>query len=123
MKRDFVSIEDFSNDEIEVLFVIADKMQSLLRQCHGVLAGHIMGSLFLEPSTRTRLSFEAAMNRLGGKSNTGEGGEDKDRLYDPSRRSAIIRANSSRALTRYAASAWSRCTPCCALTSSCSGLA
>ena len=66
-KRDFVSIEDFSNEEIEVLFVIADKMQVLLRQSHGLLAGHVMGSLFLEPSTRTRLSFEAAMNRLGGR--------------------------------------------------------
>ena len=66
-KRDFVSIDDFSNAEIEVLFVIADKMQELLRQSHGVLAGHIMASVFLEPSTRTRMSFEAAMNRLGGR--------------------------------------------------------
>jgi hypothetical protein len=30
-----------------------------------------------------------AMNRIGGRSNTGEGGEDKDRLYDPERRSAV----------------------------------
>ncbi len=66
-KRDFISIDDFSNEEIEVLFVIADKMNQLLHRSHGVLAGHLMGSLFLEPSTRTRLSFEAAMNRLGGR--------------------------------------------------------
>ncbi len=33
-----------------------------------------------------------AMNRLGGKSNTGEGGEDADRLYDPERRSSISRS-------------------------------
>ncbi len=66
-KRDFISIDDFSNEEIEVLFVIADKMNLLLHRSHGVLAGHLMGSLFLEPSTRTRLSFEAAMNRLGGR--------------------------------------------------------
>jgi len=37
-----------------------------------------------------------AMNRLGGKSNTGEGGEDRDRLYDPERRSAIKQVASGR---------------------------
>jgi glutamate synthase (NADPH) large chain len=37
-----------------------------------------------------------AMNRLGGKSNTGEGGEDKDRLYDPERRSAVKQVASGR---------------------------
>ncbi len=37
-----------------------------------------------------------AMNRLGGKSNTGEGGEDRDRLYDPARRSAIKQVASGR---------------------------
>ncbi|MEE9392429.1 MAG: aspartate carbamoyltransferase [Planctomycetota bacterium] len=66
-KRDFISIQDLSNAEIESLFCIADKMRRLIRESHGQLAGHILGSLFLEPSTRTRLSFEAAMNRLGGR--------------------------------------------------------
>ncbi|WP_425555887.1 glutamate synthase large subunit [Kitasatospora nipponensis] len=37
-----------------------------------------------------------AMNRLGGKSNTGEGGEDPERLYDPQRRSAIKQVASGR---------------------------
>ncbi|MET9664199.1 glutamate synthase large subunit [Streptomyces sp. NPDC006475] len=37
-----------------------------------------------------------AMNQLGGKSNTGEGGEDADRLYDPTRRSAIKQVASGR---------------------------
>jgi glutamate synthase (NADPH) large chain len=37
-----------------------------------------------------------AMNRLGGKSNTGEGGEDADRLYDPERRSSIKQVASGR---------------------------
>ncbi len=37
-----------------------------------------------------------AMNRLGGKSNTGEGGEDTDRLYDPERRSAVKQVASGR---------------------------
>ena len=66
-KRDFISIDQFSNEEIIELFLVADRMSDLLKTSHGVLAGHIMRSLFLEPSTRTRLSFEAAMNRLGGR--------------------------------------------------------
>src|SRR3546814_10620591 len=37
-----------------------------------------------------------AMNRIGGKSNTGEGGEDAERLYDPERRSAIKQVASGR---------------------------
>ncbi len=65
--RHLTSIRDLSIEEIEVLFVIADKMSRFLHQSHGVLAGYIMGSLFFEPSTRTRLSFESAMNRLGGR--------------------------------------------------------
>ncbi|MFE7413382.1 glutamate synthase large subunit [Streptomyces laurentii] len=41
-------------------------------------------------------TLAVAMNRLGGKSNTGEGGEDPDRLYDPERRSAIKQVASGR---------------------------
>ncbi|MCQ4081471.1 glutamate synthase large subunit [Streptomyces sp. RB6PN25] len=41
-------------------------------------------------------TLAVAMNQLGGKSNTGEGGEDPDRLYDPSRRSAIKQVASGR---------------------------
>ena len=41
-------------------------------------------------------TLAVAMNRLGGKSNTGEGGEDADRLYDPERRSSIKQVASGR---------------------------
>ncbi|MCH1868313.1 glutamate synthase large subunit [Nocardioides sp. CFH 31398] len=41
-------------------------------------------------------TLAVAMNRLGGKSNTGEGGEDADRLYDPTRRSSIKQVASGR---------------------------
>ncbi|MEV0035817.1 glutamate synthase large subunit [Streptomyces sp. NPDC050804] len=41
-------------------------------------------------------TLAVAMNRIGGKSNTGEGGEDADRLYDPARRSAIKQVASGR---------------------------
>jgi glutamate synthase (NADPH/NADH) large chain len=47
-------------------------------------------------SAEAHETLAIAMNRLGGKSNTGEGGEDPDRLYDPTRRSAIKQVASGR---------------------------
>jgi glutamate synthase (NADPH/NADH) large chain len=47
-------------------------------------------------SAEAHETLAIAMNRLGGKSNTGEGGEDADRLYDPERRSAIKQVASGR---------------------------
>ncbi len=65
--RSFVTIDDLSNGEIEALFSLADKMSDSLDAQSRVCQGKIMASLFFEPSTRTRLSFEAAMLRLGGR--------------------------------------------------------
>ena len=64
--RSLVTIDDLSNGEIEGLFSLADKMSDALNEQFGVCQGKIMASLFFEPSTRTRLSFETAMHRLGG---------------------------------------------------------
>ncbi|GAA0803874.1 glutamate synthase [Spirilliplanes yamanashiensis] len=47
-------------------------------------------------SAESHETLAVAMNRLGGKSNTGEGGEDVERLYDPARRSAIKQVASGR---------------------------
>src|SRR5688500_6365286 len=47
-------------------------------------------------SAEAHETLAIAMNNLGGKSNTGEGGEDVDRLYDPSRRSAVKQVASGR---------------------------
>ena len=47
-------------------------------------------------SAEAHETLAVAMNKLGGKSNTGEGGEDVDRLYDPSRRSAVKQVASGR---------------------------
>ncbi|MCE5291291.1 MAG: glutamate synthase subunit alpha, partial [Nocardiaceae bacterium] len=47
-------------------------------------------------SAEAHETMAIAMNRLGGRSNTGEGGEDTDRLYDPSRRSAVKQVASGR---------------------------
>ncbi len=64
--RDLVTIDDLSNGEIEAVFSLADQMAESMDKQLGVCRGKIMASLFFEPSTRTRLSFETAMHRLGG---------------------------------------------------------
>lgn len=64
--RDILSIIDFDRRDFEELFFNADK---ILKEHTGkltLLEGKIMASAFFEPSTRTRLSFEAAMKKLGG---------------------------------------------------------
>jgi aspartate carbamoyltransferase catalytic subunit len=65
--RDLITIEDLSNQEIEGIFALADEMAGSMREQFGVCQGKVMASLFFEPSTRTRMSFETAMNRLGGR--------------------------------------------------------
>ena len=63
-RRNLISIADLSNDEIEQIFDLADAAHKL--RSDKVADGRIMATLFYEPSTRTRLSFESAMQRLGG---------------------------------------------------------
>lgn len=64
--RDLLTIDDLSNGEIESIFTMADEMSSALPQQYGLCNGKVMATIFFEPSTRTRLSFETAMHRLGG---------------------------------------------------------
>lgn len=68
-KRDLISIDDLSNDEILEIFRLADAMEPacLGRTSLDLLKDKIMATLFYEPSTRTRFSFESAMHRLGGR--------------------------------------------------------
>ena len=65
--RNLVTIDDLSNGEIEALFSLADEMSDSISDQSSLCQGKIMASLFFEPSTRTRLSFEAAMLKLGGR--------------------------------------------------------
>ncbi|HKV54753.1 MAG TPA: phosphoribosyltransferase family protein [Candidatus Binataceae bacterium] len=67
-KFDLVSIEDLAISEIERIFELADSIEKALAsgKTMTVADGLIMATLFYEPSTRTRLSFESAMHRLGG---------------------------------------------------------
>jgi len=67
VNRNLVTIDDLSNREIEALFSLADWMSDSINEQSGLCQGKIMASLFFEPSTRTRLSFEAGMLRLGGR--------------------------------------------------------
>ena len=62
--RNVISIADLTNDEIEEIFSLADSAGRL--RADRAAGGQIMATLFYEPSTRTRLSFESAMQRLGG---------------------------------------------------------
>ena len=64
--RSLVTIDDLSNEEIEAVFSLADEMSEAMDKQSRVCQGKLMASLFFEPSTRTRLSFEAAIHRLGG---------------------------------------------------------
>jgi aspartate carbamoyltransferase catalytic subunit len=64
--RDIISIKDFSIDEINHIFKVAKTMEPLAEKGSQMLRRKILATLFFEPSTRTRLSFESAMQRLGG---------------------------------------------------------
>jgi len=64
--RDIVSIRDLSRGDMDHVLDMADVMEPLARTGSDMLHGKIMATLFFEPSTRTRLSFESAMTRLGG---------------------------------------------------------
>lgn len=68
-ERDVVSIRDFSRDELEFLFSFTDKISKLSRTERSELGkGRTLGSIYYEPSTRTRMSFEAAISSIGGSS-------------------------------------------------------
>jgi aspartate carbamoyltransferase catalytic subunit len=64
--RDIISIKDFSREEISYVFKIAKTMEPVVAKGSQLLRGKILATLFYEASTRTRLSFESAMQRLGG---------------------------------------------------------
>ena len=66
--RSILSILDFSREEIEYVFEIANRIESQYRQKRRsrLCEEEVMAVLFFQPSTRTRLSFETAMQRLGG---------------------------------------------------------
>jgi aspartate carbamoyltransferase catalytic subunit len=63
--KSLVSINDYTKKEILKILKIAAEFEKKPNQ--NILTGKVIASLFFEPSTRTRLSFESAINRLGGR--------------------------------------------------------
>jgi aspartate carbamoyltransferase catalytic subunit len=67
--KDIISIKDFSKKEINNILDYAEEMITYAKgeNYKDLLKGKVLSTLFFEPSTRTRLSFESSMNRLGGR--------------------------------------------------------
>jgi aspartate carbamoyltransferase catalytic subunit len=61
-----LSINDLTNEQIYGLFELAKVLEPWNRSVIPLLTGNVMSTLFFQPSTRTRMSFETAMHRLGG---------------------------------------------------------
>jgi len=64
--RHIIDTADMSDAEIKHLIATCDQIQEMGSKASSLAQGKILGTLFWEPSTRTRLSFESAMYRLGG---------------------------------------------------------
>ncbi|MCI1995124.1 MAG: aspartate carbamoyltransferase [Clostridium luticellarii] len=65
--RHLIDIMDFSTEELDEILGLANEIISDEEKFSQVCRGKLLATLFYEPSTRTRLSFESAMMRLGGK--------------------------------------------------------
>ena len=65
MKKSLISIRDFTKEEILHILETAKEFEQ--NPVQDFLTGKVIASLFFEPSTRTRLSFETAVNRLGAR--------------------------------------------------------
>ena len=84
--RHLVDIKDFSVDEIYELLEVAEDIMQNEKKYEESAKGKILATLFFEPSTRTRLSFESAMYKLGGNvltlSNVGSSSEKGESTSD-----------------------------------------
>ncbi|MFV0278410.1 MAG: aspartate carbamoyltransferase [Parahaliea sp.] len=87
-----LSVTQFERSDVEHVFTIADRMEPYAhrRRVTRVLDGAILGSMFFEPSTRTRVSFGSAFNLLGGEVRETTGFENSaiakgESLYDTAR--------------------------------------
>ena len=65
--RHLIEPRDFSKEELEEIFNLAHQIIANPKDYSNICDGKILATLFFEPSTRTRFSFEAAMMKLGGK--------------------------------------------------------
>ncbi|MEA1993139.1 MAG: aspartate carbamoyltransferase [Euryarchaeota archaeon] len=65
--RDIISIRDMTKEDITYIIEKSEEMEKNMEQNRKLLEKYVLSTLFFEPSTRTRLSFESAMRQLGGK--------------------------------------------------------
>ena len=65
--RHLMSPLDFTTEELDKLFDLANDIENNKEKYAHICEGKILATCFYEPSTRTRLSFESAMLRLGGQ--------------------------------------------------------
>lgn len=67
MKKDLISMNDLGLEQLQTYLGLAARLEAMPpSEKVGLLPGRVLGVMFFEPSTRTRLSFESAMARLGG---------------------------------------------------------
>jgi aspartate carbamoyltransferase catalytic subunit len=66
--KDILDGDQFTREEIDAILTVADDFRNQLQDKPSIdlLTGYVLATLFFEPSTRTRLSFESAMHRLSG---------------------------------------------------------
>lgn len=64
--KSFTSVNDITDEQIYQLFDLALALEPYNRSMVPLATGNVMSTLFFQPSTRTRMSFETAMHRLGG---------------------------------------------------------
>jgi len=67
MKKDFLSIQDFTQDDIKAVFALAKELKKDRLKCVDALKGKSIALIFQKPSNRTRVSFEAGIFQLGGQ--------------------------------------------------------
>ncbi|HBO13946.1 MAG TPA: aspartate carbamoyltransferase, partial [Halieaceae bacterium] len=87
-----LSVDQFERGDVERIFSVADRLEPYARRLRRtrVLEGAILGAMFFEPSTRTRVSFGSAFNLLGGEVRETTGFEQSalakgESLYDTAR--------------------------------------
>ena len=64
--KDFISITDMSTDQLYSLFELGKNLELFNRSRVDLLGDRMLALMFFQPSTRTRMSFQTAMERLGG---------------------------------------------------------
>ena len=64
--KHIISIHDLDREQIDYILSLAKDIEDKPEKYKNILAGKVIASLFFEPSTRTKMSFETAVKKLGG---------------------------------------------------------